>query len=158
MLQIAVHGNDVFAAGVVETGGKSRGLAKIPAQLDDSHTAVHGCDLAKQVKAAIRGTIVHQHHFETFAIQLHDRFQAIVEVSDVLLLVVQGDNDGIFWHEIQLYDYRPVFVTTVYSPITFPALRDRQANRGAAPAASWDWLEFLSSPSRLPSPTGDPAL
>src|SRR6476660_2493093 len=46
VLQIAVHGDNVFAAGMIETGGKSRCLAKISAQFDNRHAAVHSSNFA----------------------------------------------------------------------------------------------------------------
>src|ERR1700693_5394413 len=37
VLQIAIHGDDVLAAGMIETGCQSGGLAKVPAQLHHSY-------------------------------------------------------------------------------------------------------------------------
>ena len=88
MLQIAIHGDDVLAAGVVETGGESGGLAEVAAQFDDRHTAVDCRDLAQHREGVIVGAIVHENDFEGLAVSLHDRLQAVVEVGDILLLVM----------------------------------------------------------------------
>ena len=100
MLQVAIHGDDVFAAGMVETGRQAGGLAKIAAQLDHGHAAVDGRDLAQHGEGVIVGAVVHEHDLEALAVSLHDRFQAIVEVGDVLLLVVQRDDDGVLGHNL----------------------------------------------------------
>src|ERR1700686_3102956 len=44
VLQIAVHGDDVFAAGMVESGGQAGGLAEVAAELDYRNPAINGCD------------------------------------------------------------------------------------------------------------------
>jgi len=43
---------------------------------------------AQHGERAIAGAVVHQHDFEGLAVGLHDRFQAVVEVGDILLFVV----------------------------------------------------------------------
>ena len=42
VLQVAVHRDDVAAAGVGEAGGKGGGLAEIAAELDDAQPGVRG--------------------------------------------------------------------------------------------------------------------
>ena len=108
VLQIAVHGDDVLAAGMVESGGEARGLAEVAAQLDDGHTAVDGRDFAQHREGVIVGAVVHEHDFEGFAVRLHDRFQAVVEVGDVLLLVMQRDDDGVLGHSPFIIDRKAV--------------------------------------------------
>ena len=34
----------------------------------------------------------------------HDRLQAVVEIGDVLLFVMQGDDDGVLWHDLLIID------------------------------------------------------
>jgi len=53
MLQVAVHGDDVFATSMVEAGRQSRSLAEIPPQPDDRHPAIHACNLAEQRKTIV---------------------------------------------------------------------------------------------------------
>ena len=89
VLQVAVHGDDVFAAGMVEAGSKAGGLAKVAAQLDHGHAAIDGGDFAQQIEGAIEGTIVDQHHLETSRRCFHDGLEAGVQVGDILLLVVE---------------------------------------------------------------------
>jgi hypothetical protein len=100
VLQIAVHGDDVFAAGVVKSGGEPGSLAKVAAQLDHRNAAVDGCNLAQRGESAVARTIVHQNNFKRLAGRFHHRFQAVIEVGDVLLLVVQGDDDGVLGHDL----------------------------------------------------------
>src|SRR5271165_2827412 len=108
VLQIAIHGDDVLAAGMVETGRQSSGLAEVAAQLDHRYAAVHSCDLAQHGECVIARTIVHQHDFEAFAVRFHDRFQAVVEVGDVLLLIVQRDDDRVLGHSLSIIDRKAV--------------------------------------------------
>ncbi len=93
VLQIAVHGDDVFAASVIETGGEACGLAEVAAQFDDGHPAIDGCDFTKQGEGSIDGAIVDEDHFKGFTARLHDGLEPRVEVGDVFLLVVEGDDD-----------------------------------------------------------------
>src|SRR5258706_11068689 len=83
---------------MVETGGESRGLAEIAAQLDYGYAAIDGCDCAQHGERVIAGAIVDEHDFEGLAVSLHYRLQAVVEIGHVLLLVVQGNDDRVFGH------------------------------------------------------------
>ena len=100
VLQIAIHSDDVFAARVIETSGEPGSLAEIAAKFHHGDTAVYGSNLAQHREGVIAGAIIHQHNFERFTSGLHDRFQAVVEVGDVLLLVMQRDDDGVFRHSL----------------------------------------------------------
>src|ERR1035438_47825 len=98
MLQVAIHGDNVLAAGVVESSGQSGRLPKIAAQLHDGHSAIDGGNLAQQRKRAVDGTVIDQHHLKRLSARLHHGLEPRVEVGDVLLLVVEGHYDGIFEH------------------------------------------------------------
>src|SRR6266567_7644523 len=50
MLQIAVHGDDVLTASMIEACGQCRSLPKIPSQADNRDPAVHPGNLAQQLK------------------------------------------------------------------------------------------------------------
>jgi len=91
--QVAVHGDDVFAAGVIESSSEAGGLAKIAAQLDDGHAAVDGGDLTQQRECAIGGTVIDQHHLEGLAAGFHHGLKARIQVGDVLLLVMERNYD-----------------------------------------------------------------
>ena len=97
-MQIAIHGDDVFAACMIETGGQSSGLAEVAAELDHRDAAIHGGDFTQHGEGVVAGAVIHQHDFECLAGGLHHRFQAVVEIGDVLLFIVQRDDDGIFGH------------------------------------------------------------
>jgi len=98
VLEIAVHGEDIVALGVVEAGGEGGGLAEVAAELDDENAAVYGGDLFKQAVGPVAGTIVDEDQFEGFADLLHDRFETVVEGGDVLFFIMERNDDGIFWH------------------------------------------------------------
>ena len=64
VLKVAVHGKDVLAGGVIETGRQCRRLTEVPPQLDYKHAAVHGSYLLKQFVGPVSRTIVDQYHLE----------------------------------------------------------------------------------------------
>src|SRR5215470_2211188 len=98
MLQIAIHGDDVFAARVIETGSQSCRLAKVAAQLDDCYPAVDRSNLTKQPKGRVGRAVVDQNNLKTLTIRLHHCFEAIVEIRNIFLLVMQGNHNRILWH------------------------------------------------------------
>ena len=100
VLQIAIHGQDVVALGMIESRGKRGGLAKIAPQLDHQNPAVHGCNLFQQLVGAVTRSVVHKHQFETVANLLHNRLQAVVQSSNVLFLVMEGHDNRILRHLI----------------------------------------------------------
>ena len=108
VLQVAVHGDDVLSAGMVESGGEASGLAKITAQLDHGYAAVDGGNLAQQLESAVDRTVIDQHHLESLAARFHHGLQPRVEVGDVLLLVVERNYDGVFEHGDFYYTQRGV--------------------------------------------------
>ena len=110
VLQVAIHGQNKIALGMVETRGQRRGLPEIAAQLDDQDTAVDRRNLLQQLVAAVRGTIIHEHQLKAVAHLLHDRLQLVIESGDILFFIVKGDDDGIFRHNSISIDP----ITTVY--------------------------------------------
>ena len=78
VLQVAVHGQDELARGVVEARRQRRGLAEVAAQLDDQHTAVDRGNLLHQLVSPVAGAVVHQHQLEVVAHLLHHLLQARV--------------------------------------------------------------------------------
>src|ERR1700688_4064499 len=100
VLQIAIHRDDVFATRMVETGGQSGGLAEVAPELDHGDPAIDGSDFAQHGEGVIAGAIIHQHDFKGLASRLHYRLQAVIEIGDVLLLVMQWDDYGIFRHSL----------------------------------------------------------
>src|ERR1700737_50947 len=90
VLQVTVHGDDVFPASMIEACCQRRSLAEVAAQLDHRNPAIDRGDLAQHMEATVGGTVVHEHDLEGFAVALHNRFEAVVEVGDVLLLIIQG--------------------------------------------------------------------
>ena len=121
VLQIAIHGDNVLSTRMVETGGQSRGLAEVAAQLDHRDAAIDRGDLAQHGEGMVARSVIDQHNFEGSAGGLHHRFQAVVEIGDVLLLIVQRDDDGVLGH-------RPFII----SRQAFPKrrIRPRSVTRG----------------------------
>src|ERR1019366_8621602 len=93
VLQIAVHGDDVFPAGVVESSSEAGGLTKITTQLDDGHATVNRGNLTQQRECAVVRAVIDQHHLEGLAAGFHYGLKPRVQVGDVLLLVVEGNYD-----------------------------------------------------------------
>ena len=106
VLEIAVHGEDVVALGVVEAGGEGRGLTEVAAELDDEDAAVYGGDLFEKAIGAVAGAIVDEDQLEGFADLLHDGLEAVVESGDVLLFVMERNDDGIFRHGLMILLWR----------------------------------------------------
>src|ERR1700678_2517111 len=88
VLQIAIHGDDVFAARVIKSSGKPCGLSEVAAQFHHRNAAVHGCDFAQHGEGVIARSIVHEHDFEALASRLHYHLQAVIKIGDILVLVV----------------------------------------------------------------------
>jgi len=83
---------------VVEPGGKAGGLAEIPAKLYDGDPAVDGRNLPQQLEGAIGRAIIDQHNLKALPVRLHDVLQAVIQIGDILLLVMQRDHNRILWH------------------------------------------------------------
>jgi dsRNA-specific ribonuclease len=98
VLQVAVHGEDELARGVVETGRQGRGLAEVAAQLDHQHAAVDRGNLFQQLVGAVVGAVVDQHQLKAVAHLLHHLLQAGIEDGDVFLFIVKRHDDRILRH------------------------------------------------------------
>ena len=104
VLQIAIHGDDVLAARVIESSGEARGLSEIAAQLHNRHSAVHRSDLPQHGERLVARAVIDENDLKALAIRFHDRLQTIIEVGDVLLLVMQRYDDGVFRHSLLIID------------------------------------------------------
>ena len=100
VLQVAIHGDDVLALGVVEAGGQRRGLAKVAAQLDYDDAAIHRGDLLQHPEGVVAAAVVHEHQLERLTGGFHHRLQAVIKLGDVLFLVVEGHDDGVLEHGV----------------------------------------------------------
>src|SRR6202022_2507658 len=89
MLEIAVHGEDEVALGVIEAGSEGGCLTEVAAEFDDENAAVDGGDLFQETVGAVAGSIVDEDQFEGFADLLHYGFEAVVEGGDVLFFVME---------------------------------------------------------------------
>ena len=93
MLQIAVHGQDELARGVVKACRQGRSLAEVAAQLHNQHTAVDSGNLLKQLVGPVVGAVIDEHHFKGFAHLLHNLLEARIENRYVVFFVVKWHND-----------------------------------------------------------------
>ncbi len=103
VLQVAIHGDDVVAAGMIEAGGESGGLPKVAAQADDRDAAIDRGNFTQHVEGTVAGAVIDKDDFKAGAMGLHDGLEAIVQIGDILLLIVQGHNDGILGHGRSYY-------------------------------------------------------
>ena len=71
VLQIAIHGDDIFTARVIEASRQSCSLAEVTAQLDHGDATIDSCNFAEHRESVVTGAVVHQHNFESLAGSLH---------------------------------------------------------------------------------------
>ncbi len=83
---------------MIETCRQRGGLTKIAAQLHHQHPAVHGSNLFQHLVRAVARSIVNEDKFKAVTHLFHDLFQAVIEGSGVLFLIVKRDDDGILRH------------------------------------------------------------
>jgi len=107
VLQIAVHGDDVFALRMVEAGRQGRGLTEVPAQLYHHYAAVDGGDFLQQVEGLIAAAIVDEHQLEAFARRFHHGLQPAIEFGNALLLIVKRNNNGKLGHDRLIIPRQP---------------------------------------------------
>ncbi len=93
VLQVAVHGQDELARGVVKTCGQSRGLSEVAAQLDHQHAAVHRGNLFQQLVGAVVGPVINQHQLKTVAHLLHHLFQARIQNRHIFFFIMKWDDN-----------------------------------------------------------------
>jgi len=98
VLQVAVHGDDVLALGMIEAGRQRRGLAEIPAQFYHNDAAVDGGYFLQQVEGLIAAAIVDKHQLEGIARRFHHGLQPVIKLGDALLLIVKWNNNGKLGH------------------------------------------------------------
>ena len=98
VLQISIHGQNEVSLGMIEASGQRAGLAKVPAQLDDHHAAIDSGDLFQQAIGTIRRTIVDEDQLKCVPHLLHNSFQSVIEGGNTFFLVMERNDDGVFWH------------------------------------------------------------
>jgi hypothetical protein len=102
VLEVAVHGEDELALGVVEAGSEGGGLAEVAAELDDEDARVYGGDLFEETIGAVAGAVVDEDELEGVAYLLHDGLEAIVEGGNVVFFVMERHDDGVFRHKLMI--------------------------------------------------------
>src|SRR5581483_4491490 len=99
VLQVTIHGDDVLTAGMIESCGQGGCLAEVTGQANNGHAAIYGSDFAQQREGAVAGAVVNKDDLEAAVISFHDCLELVVKIRDIILLIMQGYNDGIFEHE-----------------------------------------------------------
>ncbi len=95
VLQIAVHGNDDFAAGKIETGFQAGGLAEIAAQAHKIDSAVMLINVGENFEGVIAASVVDKHQLVRFADGIHNFGELHVQGWDVFLFVEERDDDRV---------------------------------------------------------------
>jgi hypothetical protein len=88
VLQIAIHGDDLLTARVIETCRQPSGLPEVPPQLDHCDSAVDRRDFPQHSERVITRAIVYQDNLEALTMGFHDHLQPVIEVGNVLFLVM----------------------------------------------------------------------
>jgi hypothetical protein len=73
---------------MIKSSSEAGGLTKIATQLDHGDPAVDSRDFTQHSEGLVGRAIIHENDFEALAVSLHNRFEAIVEIGDVFLLVM----------------------------------------------------------------------
>ncbi len=98
VLEVAIHGNDDVAAGVIEAGGECGGLAEVAAEVDDEDVGVGFGELAEAGVGVVLGAIVDVDDFVGFGVVFADEDEVaregVVELLDGVDFVVHGDDHG----------------------------------------------------------------
>ena len=93
VLQVAVHGHDDLAAGVLDAGGHGGGLPVIAAEADDANAAVLFDELLGQKAGVVLAAIIHQYDLVALHLAFEGGGNGPVQRLDVFLLVVERDHD-----------------------------------------------------------------
>ena len=94
VLPVAVEGDDQRTARQVEAGGQRRGLAVVRAELDDAEQRQLAGEVAEARARRVRRTVVDDDHLVRLPQALHHALEAQEQRAHVVLLVVDGDDDG----------------------------------------------------------------
>src|SRR5262245_21643760 len=95
MLQVAVHGDDHVALGVIESGGQRRCLAEIAPQPYACHARIERGDLPEDHRRAICAAVIDEDQLIVFAETFHHFRQTAIKYGHILFFVMKGDDDGV---------------------------------------------------------------
>ena len=93
VLQIAVHGDDDLAAGVVEPGRQGGRLAVVPTQVDADDPWVGLTQLLQDAGRGVAAPVIDKNRLPRLFARLERLRNPPVELPQARLLVVQRDND-----------------------------------------------------------------
>ena len=94
VLQVAVHRDQDLAPGVLDAGRHGRRLAVVAPELHDAKSRVVPGDVDGKLKGAVTAAVIDEHHLERDAQWLDRLDDGRVHAPDVVLLVVEGNDDG----------------------------------------------------------------
>ncbi len=72
MLQVAVHGDDHIAGGVIESGGERRGLAVIAFQAQHRDARILFGNLGEYLRSRVRALVIYVNELDRFKSPGHD--------------------------------------------------------------------------------------
>ena len=98
VLQVAIHGDDVFAFSMIETGRQRGGLPEVAAQFDHYDAPVHRGNLLQHPEGIVVAAVVHEDQLERLVGGFHNHLEAVIELGYVLFFVVEGYDDGVLKH------------------------------------------------------------
>ena len=104
VLQVAIHGDDDLAARGIKACLQRRGLAKVPAQGDNSYAGVALIDFVERLQCVVRTAVVDEDNLIRFVEPCHHLSQSHVKWGDVRCLVVERHHNGKFHVAIHLAD------------------------------------------------------
>ena len=98
VLQVAIHGDDVFTFGMIETSRQGGGLPEVAAQFYHYNAPVHRGDLLQHPESIVVAAVVHEDQFERLVGGFHHHLEAVIELGYILFFVVEGDDNGVLEH------------------------------------------------------------
>ena len=94
VLEVAVHGNDDLAPGLVETRLQGRRLAEVAAELDQDDVVILFIDLLEGGVGSVRAAVVDEDQLVGPAGLVQNVLEAGVHLLDIVHFVVKGDDDA----------------------------------------------------------------
>jgi hypothetical protein len=94
MLQVAVHGDDHLAQGVIEAGGERGRLAVVAGQFDDADGGIAGAEAAQRQVAAVAAAVIDEDDLVGQADGDQHAREARVQFVERRLFVEDGNDHG----------------------------------------------------------------
>ncbi len=123
VLQVAVHGNDDFAARKIKSCLQRGRLPEIPPQPHQVDAPVVLVNFGEHFERIVLAAVIHEHQFVWLADAVHHFGQLHVERWDVFLFVVERNDNGILDWRIASHSFaqRPSLSFLGYEAIVYQA-------------------------------------